>query len=519
MVTFDWARARHSRPRQAYRLAIEALEDRCLLSGDMVLRWNDVMLGAIRTAGQSPLVATRTGAIVQAAVYEAVNAIDQTHTPYLVNIPAPSTASQGAATAQAAHDTLVSIFPTQATALGLQLRASLQGIENGEAKTWGIRVGRAAAQILLAVRRHDGASRVVDYTPGTNPGDWQPTPPAFAPPAGPQWPYITPFAISSASQYRPDGPPALASAEYAADFNQVKSVGSLDSATRTADQTEAALFWQGIVTPHGGAVENFNSIAHIVAESYGTSLAENARMFALLNLAQGDAAIACWDAKYTYDFWRPVTAIRAADTDDNPDTEADPTWTPLIATPAHPSYTSAHSCISGAAATNLANFFGTDEISFSYSWGGLPGVTRSFTSFSGAVEEVALSRLWAGIHYYFDNTTGLTIGQSVATHVFENYLLPLAGPGGSPGGSTGNRLQAAPDIVSLLTANPGERIHALAGISVLPNRVANEIALVIPGGTETAAWLRPTASVLPDSPNSELVDVLFDDFAAAAWLT
>src|SRR5262249_48335472 len=190
----------------------------------------------------------------QAAVYEAVNAIDQTHTPYLVDIPAPPWASQEAAAAQAAHDALVGLFPAQAPVLDLQLLASLQGIPDGEAKTWGIRVGHAAAQILLAVRAHDGADAVVPYTPGTEPGDWQPTPPAFGPPQAPQWPGVTPFALTSGDQFRPGPPPELTSSEYTAAFNEVKELGSLDSATRTADQTEAAMFWQGVVTPNTGSL-------------------------------------------------------------------------------------------------------------------------------------------------------------------------------------------------------------------------------------------------------------------------
>src|SRR5262249_812057 len=212
----------------ACRLRLEPLEDRCLLSGDMVLRWNEVMLAAVRVAGQSPPFASRTGAIVQAAVYEAVNAIDQTHTPYLVAIPAPPWASQEAAAAQAAHDALVGLFPAQAAALHLQLLASLQGIAQAPAKTWGIRGGQAAAQILVAGRAHDGSDAVVDYTPGTEPGDWQPTPPAFGPPQAPQWPGVTPFTLPSASQFRPPPPPALTSAEYTAAFNEVKELGALD---------------------------------------------------------------------------------------------------------------------------------------------------------------------------------------------------------------------------------------------------------------------------------------------------
>src|SRR5262252_4075607 len=227
------ARARPKR-RPAYRLSVEALEDRCLLSGDMVLRWNSALLAAVRTAGLATPAATRSAAIVQAAVYEAVNSIDQSYTPYLVAIPAPPWASEEAAAAEAAHDALVGLFPAQAAVLDLQLKASLQGLANGDAKTWGIEVGRAAAQILLAVRAHDGSDRVVTYTPGTNPGDWQPTPPAFGPPISPQWPAVTPFCLPNATLFRTPPPPALTSPEYTAAFNLTKALGAYDSTTRTA---------------------------------------------------------------------------------------------------------------------------------------------------------------------------------------------------------------------------------------------------------------------------------------------
>src|SRR5262249_1208692 len=193
------------------------------------------------------------------------------------------------------------------------------------------------------------------------------------------WPLVTPFTLRSGSQFRPPPPPALTSPEYTAAFNQVKELGSFDSPTRTADQTEAALFWQGIVLPNAA---QWNQIAHRIPLSQGTPLVATARLFALLNLSWADSSIACWDAKYTYNFWRPVTAIRAADTDGNPDTEPDPDWSPLMATPSHPSYPAAHACISGSGAAVLASFFGTDELPFSFSCDGLPGVTRSFDSFS-----------------------------------------------------------------------------------------------------------------------------------------
>jgi hypothetical protein len=404
---------------------VEALEGRLVLSSDMVLRWNDALLAALRTAGQSPTPSTRYMAIVQAAVYDAVNSIDQSYTPYLAAIPAPPGADESAAAAQAAHDALVGLFPTQATTLDLELKASLQGIPDSDAKTAGIQVGQAAAQNILAARAHDGSANVVDYTPGPNPGDWQPTPPAYGPPLQPQWPQVTPFCLQSASLFRPPPPPALTSPEYTAAFDLTKDLGSSNSTTRTADETEAAMFWQGIATPTSTPPGLWNKIAQEVAISQGNTLVQNARMFALLDLTLADTAIACWDAKYTYNFWRPVTAIRAADTDGNPDTVADPNWTPLLATPSHPSYPSAHATELGGSAEVLASFFGTDAIPFSISWEGLPGVTRSYAGFSAAADEATMSRIWAGFHWGFDLTAGHALGLSVADYVFQNYLLPV----------------------------------------------------------------------------------------------
>jgi hypothetical protein len=403
----------------------------------MVLRWNDALWTAMRTAGLGGTFAGRDAAIVQAAVYDAVNSIDQSYTPYLAMIPAPAGASEDAAAAQAAHDALVGLFPAQATVLDLELLASLQGLADGDAKTAGIQVGQTAAQNILAARANDGSSNMVSYTPGTNPGDWQPTPPAYAPPAAPQWPQVTPFCLQSASQFRVPPPPALTSPEYTAAFNLTKDLGSVDSASRTADQTEAALFWQGIAIPNTGVVGQFDQIARIVAAAQGNTLVQNARLFALLDLTEADNFIACWDSKFTYNFWRPVTAIRAADTTGNPDTVADPNWTPLMATPNHPSYPAAHATLSSGSATVLASFFGTDAIPFSISYPGLPGVTRSYDSFSAAAHEAEMARIWAGFHWSFDLSAGDVLGQSVATYVVQNFLLPRTSP--PPGGGAAPR--------------------------------------------------------------------------------
>jgi membrane-associated phospholipid phosphatase len=473
----------------------------------MVLRWNEALWTAVRIAGVAPVFATRAAAITQAAVYEAVNSIDQSHTPYLVNIPAPSWASEEAAAAEAAHDALVGLFPNQATVLDLELRASLQGIADGEAKAWGIQVGHAAAQIMLAVRAHDGSDRVVTYTPGTNPGDWQPTPPAFGPPLAPQWPQVTPFCLQSASQFRSPPPPALTSPEYTAAFNQVKELGALDSTTRTADQTEAALFWQGIAIANNGAIGQFDQIARIVAVDQGNTLVDNARLFALLDMAQADLYIAVWDSKYTYNFWRPVTAIRAADTTGNPDTEADPTWTPLMATPSHPSYPAAHATVSTGAATVLADFFGTDAIPFSISYPGLPGVTRSFDSFSAAAQEAGQSRIWAGFHWSFDVSAGEAQGQSVGDYVFQHLLL-LRGdaPGwrGLPAGGN-SATGGSPAGVSVFV--PSTQPHSVAavpvGLGVSGNRNVDPafVSATLPVSQADKAWgAFPRISSPPSAP-------------------
>ena len=302
-------------------------------------------------------------AITQAAVYDSVNALDRTHEVYLVDALAHPQASREAAVAAAAHRALVAFYPAQAAVLDAKLMASLATIPDGKAEDDGVALGRSVADQILALRQNDGSGVVLPpYLGGTAPGQWRPTPPANAPGREPHWPDVTPFAMTSGDQFRPAAPPALDSAEYTAAFNEVKELGSATSATRTADQTAMAHFWNNAAAP--GSPGHLNLMAQIVAEQQGNTLEENARLFAALNIAIADAVISCWDAKYEYSFWRPVTGIREAANDGNPDTAADAAWTPLISTPAHPSYTSGHSSVSGAAAAVLADFFGTDNISF-----------------------------------------------------------------------------------------------------------------------------------------------------------
>jgi membrane-associated phospholipid phosphatase len=368
------------------------------------------------------VVASRALAITQAAVYDSVVAIDGSFEPYHAHVQASRGASLEAAAAQAAHDALAVLFPSQASTFDSALAADLTGIPPGRARQ-GIDVGHEVAQQILDWRSIDGSGATVTYTPGTDPGDWQPTPPANLPALAPQWPYVTPFALTSGSQFRPAPPPALDSAAYTAAFDEVKSLGRADSTTRTAEQTQIALFWNDALGT-AFAMGYWNRIAAQVVTDQSLSLVQDARVLALLNIAEADAHIACWDAKYTYNLWRPVTAIRAADTDGNPDTVPDANWSPLLVTPNFPSYTSAHSTLSGAAAGVLTALFG-DHYHFTVSAESV-SYTRSFDSFEAAAEEAGRSRIYGGIHYAFDNANGLAVGAEVADYVVGGFPLGKA---------------------------------------------------------------------------------------------
>ena len=404
----------------------EILEPRQLLTAatgtDVIVDWNAVVLDAIRQDKTAPPKAARAMAMMHVAMYDAVNSIERTHSPYAGYSPAPEGASVASAAAAAARAILASIYPSQTTRFSAAFLASLNDIPDGPAEQTGIQVGQNAAQRILSLRAFDNSTTTVTYTPGSNPGDWQPTPPAFAAPALPQWPQVMPFAIRSASQFRPPAPPTLTSDEYTAAFAEVAALGRSDSSTRTADQTQVAQFWAGnagTATPPG----QWNQIAETISAAQHLSLSENARLFALINLSLADAGLAAWDAKYQYNEWRPMTAIVHADTDGNSQTAPDETWTPLLPTPNHPSYVSGHSTFSAAAASALAAFFGSDKISFAMKSDDLPGVTRNFTSFSQAAAEAGQSRIYGGIHWQFDNQAGLTLGKSVAQFISSQFLL------------------------------------------------------------------------------------------------
>jgi hypothetical protein len=393
------------------------------LSADEVTNWNNVMFEAIRVDAMNLVRGSRVMAMTHTAIYDAVNSIDDTHHPYHVNLNVPSTTSREAAAAQAAHDVLVSVFPAQQATLDAALNTSLSGIPAGAAKTDGIALGSSVAGSIIALRANDHSGDTTPYTPGTLPGQWRPTPPALAPAFLPNWPTVTPWAMTSGSQFRdPVGPPALSSAAYAAELNEVKAIGAVNSATRMTDETNSARVWAGGQGPIG----HWNQIARTVAAAEGNTLSENARMFALLNLAEADAPIVSWDNKYHFNFWRPVTAIQLADQDGNAATEADPNWLPLLVTPPYPSHTSGASTVAGAAGEILKQFFETDNISFTMTVSGIGDL--SFTSFSQASQDTANSRMWGGIHFRFEDERGRDAGIALGRFIFENELRPIPEP-------------------------------------------------------------------------------------------
>jgi hypothetical protein len=422
---------------RACRLRVEPLEDRSVPSADVVVQWNEAVLDAVRADKPTIGFLTRDLAIVQTAIYDAVNAIDHIGSSFQVRVRAPAGSSPVAAAAAAGLFTASALFPTDTALFQATYNAALAGVPDGRARTDGIAVGRFVAEQTLISRVTDGANAVVNYTPGTAPGDWRPTPPGFAAAQTPQWPSVSPFALRSGSEFRPGPPPALTSAAYTAAFDEVKDLGRADSTARTPEQTQVARFWEGKAgTPQIAGY--WNEIAQAAAASRGNTLDQDARLFAELDVALADETIAFFDAKYTYNRWRPVTAIQLADQDGNPATAADPNWLPLLNTANHPSWVSAHGGISGAAAAVLADFFGTDHVGFGLTSEDLKGVTHSFGSFSAAAAEAENSVVWGGGHFRFDVTAGDAQGRAVAGFVDRHFFRPrLHAVFGQPDDDTG----------------------------------------------------------------------------------
>jgi hypothetical protein len=384
---------------------------------DAVLQWNEyattALIGNVAPyVLQPPPVAVLHLAMVHGAVYDAVNAIDGDYQPYLGAPKSKHWYSSDAAAATAAYWVLVDptlrIPAAQLAPLAGYYAASLGAISNGAAKDGGIAVGKAAADKMLAARANDGRFGTFRFTVPASPapGQWRPTatPPVNDPNA---WvARVTPFMIDTPSRFKSNGPNALTSGQYATEFNEVKALGALTGSTRTTDQTNAANFWAQ--QPAATWSTTFRSLA----SGHGLSTAQNARLFAMLYLTAADALIACWDDKARWLFWRPITAIHEADNDGNPGTSADPTWTSLIPTPPYPDQPSGHACFSGSITSTLKDFFGTDNMALTVVRN--DGSSRSFTRFSGAIDEIIEARIWSGLHFRIADVDGAKIGKQVA---------------------------------------------------------------------------------------------------------
>jgi hypothetical protein len=391
---------------------------------ELIVVWNDLTLRAIRYANVPPPSAVRQMAIVHLAMFDALDGIDRKYKPYLVEKEPVGECSPEAAVSAAAHHTLRTLFPKSADMLDSHYNAVLAAISNTAAKTNGLDWGEYVATEFLKQRQFDGAGQSAGYAYTEKPGYWAKTPPNYDKPLLPNWGRLKPFAIPSAAEFRAPPPPGLGSHRWAEQFNEVKALGATNSTVRTPAQREIALFWAdgaGTETPPG----HWNKIAQQLARKKDYGLVDTARLFAALNVAMADAGIVCWETKYAYNWWRPITAIRAGASDGNSETEPDPAWTPLLITPPFPEHISGHSTFSSAAATVLAELSGSDDFAFVTVSDGLPGVLRRFQHFSDAAREAGMSRIYGGIHFADGNEMGLETGRKIGAFVTRSLFQPV----------------------------------------------------------------------------------------------
>lgn len=391
-----------------------------IVRADVVLDWNITALKATDAAPFNPPVESRNLAIVHAAMFDAVNSIVGEFRPYAVELSTPKGASPDAAAAAAAHFALVQLYPAQQATLDAAYAASLSSIPDGSAKTDGIAVGEAVATQILAQRVNDGADAAVNapYTPGNQAGNWIPTPPAFRPALDPGWGKVRPFFLKQGSQFRPGAPPAMTSAQYKRDFDEIKDVGSATTTNRTQEQTGLAQFWVST------GPQIWNPAARQVAIAKGFTVSQNARVFALLNLAGADAFIAAWDAKFAYNQWRPITAIRAANTG-KPESMADPSWSPLIGTPPFPDYIAGHTTYAGAAEKVLEYVFGQHPgVVMKLTSATLPGVVETYSTFEDIADGVVEARVLGGVHWRTSDLVGKRVGEHVGEFAVDHFLKP-----------------------------------------------------------------------------------------------
>ena len=388
---------------------------------DQVLDWNLVAKTAIvNNAGKPPTSASVILANVHGAIHDAVQAIDGQYAPYAYTPAAlDPQASREAAVVSAGYHVLIAVFPGQSEFLNGAYGASLAAIPNGDVKDRGIAVGQAAAESMLAARAGDGYEALVGYVPGSGPGVWQPTPPARLPALTPWMAQLRPFTLRSPDQFRADGPPSLGSVLWAEDYNEVKVYGAAVGSPRTAAQTELARFW----TEHPAA--QYSRIWRELASSRGLSISENARLFAMLSFGWADALVACWESKYHFNFWRPVTAIRAGETDGNAATEPDPGWTPVAGTPNHPEYPAAHTASGGAIAAVIEEFFGTKKVQIPLS-SAVTGTSYVVLSTDDLVKDLIDARVLGGMHYRTSGHHGAVMGHKVGGWLAKHYFSPVA---------------------------------------------------------------------------------------------
>jgi hypothetical protein len=413
-------------------VAVIAVAAPATASADVLNDWNVIAQGQTILLRPTAHGQTRGIAMVQGAVYDAVNALDSDYEPYLLDLDglnAQPFGSRDAAIATAAHDVLVAIVPSAEVAgLDASYAATLAGISDGAAEDEGVRVGAAAADAMLAARAFDGFLAPFTFVIGSGPGDWRPLTPAALDPDA--WVgNLAPFTIESPSQFPSEGPNALTSVAYAEDFKEVKRLGALNSSKRTPDQTTAAIFWQAAPTAL------WNRLVRDLSAEHDVTVADEARLLAMINLGAADGAIACWNDKYYWNFWRPRAAIQEAGTDGNPATVADLTWeplfhpstptTPALITPPFPDHPSGHGCVSGSVLYTLRAFFGTDKVAFDVHSGRFPGVPRHFDRFTGALKEIIDARVWGGIHFRTADVQGAVIGKKVARYLRANYFQPV----------------------------------------------------------------------------------------------
>jgi hypothetical protein len=383
------------------------------VSADVITDWNERAVAFVLGRNMGPPPAERVMAMTHVAMFDAINSIERRYRPYLIQIPAPATASREAAAAAAAGTVLAAVNPQTQAEMRTAMDAYLAVIPKSDAKSEGIRVGEAVAVEILKARTNDGSTTPDAYRPKTTPGVYIPTPSMWAP----MWSHVKPFALTSASQFRPEPPISLASTEWAADYNEIKSLGRINSTARSPRQTEDARFWLAV----GGNVY-YPIIKPLVQKM---DLIDCARLFALVAVVRADALIAVFDAKYHYDFWRPVTAIRHGDNDNNSATERDATWQPIADTPMHPEYPCAHCIVSASMAQVIETVLGSADMSeVTMVSPTAPGVTRRWTNLRVFADDVSEARILAGFHYRFSTRVGQDMGRKIGDYVVRNAMQP-----------------------------------------------------------------------------------------------